>query len=83
MWEYSQNVKISKTPNEAVSIEVLDSDPQVACDMVNAMIELYNIKDDPEELNNLYEVEKEIGQELLNEIKVKLKEINAPYISTS
>jgi capsule polysaccharide export protein KpsE/RkpR len=44
MWEYSQNVKISKTPNEAVSIEVLDSDPQIACDMVNSMIDLYNRK---------------------------------------
>lgn len=44
MWEYSQNVKISKTPNEAVSIEVLDSDPQIACDMVNSMIDFYNMK---------------------------------------
>ena len=44
MWEYSQNVKISKTPNEAVSIEVLDSDPQIACNMVNSMIDLYNGK---------------------------------------
>ncbi len=44
LWEYSQNVKISKTPNEAVSIEVLDKDPQVACNMVESMIELYNNK---------------------------------------
>ena len=44
MWEYSQNVKISKTPNEAVSIEVLDKDPQVACDMVESMIGFYNKK---------------------------------------
>ncbi len=46
-------------------------------------IELYNVKDDPQELNNLYEVEKEIGQELLSELKAKLKEMNAPYLSTS
>lgn len=45
-------------------------------------IELYNIKDDPDELNNLYDTEKEIGQELLNEIKAKLEEVNAPYLST-
>jgi len=46
-------------------------------------IELYNIKDDPEELNNLYDAEKVIGQELLNELKAKLKEMNAPYLSPS
>ncbi len=46
-------------------------------------IELYNVKDDPQELNDLYEVEKEIGQGLLNELKAKLKEVNAPYLSAS
>ena len=46
-------------------------------------LELYNIKDDPEELNNLYDIEKEIGQELLEELKAKLKEMNAPYLSAS
>ncbi|MCB0821194.1 MAG: hypothetical protein KDC09_00755 [Bacteroidales bacterium] len=44
MWEYSQNVKIAKTPNEAVEIEVLDANPQIASDMVNAIIEFYNNK---------------------------------------
>ena len=46
-------------------------------------IELYNIKDDPEELNDLYETEKGIGQELLHELKAKLEEMNAPYLSAS
>lgn len=46
-------------------------------------IELYNLKDDPEELNNLYEMEKEIAQELLDELKSKLKEVNMPYLSAS
>lgn len=46
-------------------------------------IELYNIKDDPEELNDLYKTEKEIGPELLNELKAKLEEMNAPYLSAS
>ena len=45
-------------------------------------IELYNIKDDPEELVNLYDIEKKIGQELLAEIKTKLEEVNAPYLTT-
>jgi uncharacterized protein involved in exopolysaccharide biosynthesis len=43
-WEYSQRVKISKTPYEAVEIEVWDPDAQMACNMVNAMMEFYNTK---------------------------------------
>ncbi len=44
VYEYSKNVSISKTPYEGVNIEVMDKDPQVACDMVNAMIGFYNDK---------------------------------------
>jgi len=51
MWEYSQNVHISKTPYEGVLIEVLDKDPQIACDMVNSMIDFYNIK-----VRNMHEI---------------------------
>lgn len=43
-YEYSQNVSINKTPYEGVMIEVFDKDAKTACDMVNAMIEFYNIK---------------------------------------
>lgn len=41
---YSKNVMISKTPFESIKIEVMDADPQVACDMVNTIIELYDQK---------------------------------------
>jgi len=43
-YEYGQNVSISKTPYESVEITVFDKDPQIACDIVNAIIEFYNIK---------------------------------------
>lgn len=43
-WMYSRNVKISKTPYEAVQIEVFDIDPYIACDMVNAIIKYYDRK---------------------------------------
>jgi choline-sulfatase len=46
-------------------------------------VELYNIKDDPEELNDLFDTEKEIGLDLINELKAKLEEVNLPYLSTS
>jgi uncharacterized protein involved in exopolysaccharide biosynthesis len=44
LWIYSQRVKVSKTPYEAVQIEVWDPDPQTACDLVNALMEFYNQK---------------------------------------
>lgn len=46
-------------------------------------VELYNIKDDPEELNDLFDTEKETGLKLLTELKAKLGEINSPYLSAS
>ena len=42
LWE--QRVKIGKTPNEAVEIEVLDPDPQIACDIASAIVDYYNMK---------------------------------------
>jgi uncharacterized protein involved in exopolysaccharide biosynthesis len=44
LWEFSKNVKISKTPYDAVTIEVWDKDPKVACDMVNEIMNQYNFK---------------------------------------
>ncbi|MCX6286311.1 MAG: hypothetical protein NTY96_04295 [Bacteroidetes bacterium] len=44
VWFWEQRVRIGKTPNEAVEIEVLDPDPQIACDMASAIIDYYNIK---------------------------------------
>lgn len=46
-------------------------------------VELYNLKDDPEELKDLNNSKKEIGQELLNKLKAKLKEVDEPYLPTS
>jgi len=44
LMEYSKNVKISKTPYDAVTIEVWDKEPKVACDMVNEIMNQYNFK---------------------------------------
>jgi len=44
LYYYGQRVKITKTPYEAVNIEVWDPDPRMACDMVNAILDYYNIK---------------------------------------
>ncbi len=42
--EYRNKVTITKTPYDAVSIKVMDKDPQYACDMVNDIIRLYDQK---------------------------------------
>jgi len=42
LWD--QRVKIGKTPNEAVEIEVYDPDPRVASDIATAIIDFYNDK---------------------------------------
>jgi uncharacterized protein involved in exopolysaccharide biosynthesis len=44
LYEYHQNVSISKTPFESVLIEVHDKDPVVARDMVNSILDFYNKK---------------------------------------
>lgn len=44
VWYWEQRVTVSKTPYEAVEIEVLDPDPKIACDMTTAIVDFYNIK---------------------------------------
>ena len=43
-------------------------------------IELYDLKDDPEELNDLSVSKRETAAELLNELKQKLAEMDEPYL---
>ncbi|MCX6233996.1 MAG: Wzz/FepE/Etk N-terminal domain-containing protein [Bacteroidetes bacterium] len=44
MYKYGKNVKINKTMYESVEIEVMDSDPRMAYDIVNAILDFYNLK---------------------------------------
>ena len=44
MGEYHDRISISKTPYDAVKIKVLDKDPQLACDIANEIIRLYDVK---------------------------------------
>ena len=44
MGEYHDRVSISKTPYDAVKIKVLDKDPQMACNIANEIIRLYDVK---------------------------------------
>jgi arylsulfatase A-like enzyme len=46
----------------------------------NERLELYDVRNDPEELNDLATSKKEITSELLREIKSKLSDVNQPYL---
>jgi len=41
---FDENVTVAKTKYESVKIEIYDTDPQTACDMVNSLIDFYNQK---------------------------------------
>jgi arylsulfatase A-like enzyme len=43
-------------------------------------VELYDIGADPEELNDLYASQKKLGDQLLDELKAKLVEVNKLYL---
>ncbi len=54
--EYRDNVKIEKTPYEAVKIEVMDRNPDTAALMTNAILNFYNKKVDYLHKSKYYEV---------------------------
>jgi arylsulfatase A-like enzyme len=43
-------------------------------------VELYDLQNDPDELQDLYGEQTAMGRELLDVLKTKLREVNAPYI---
>jgi len=53
---YKGNVRIKKTEFESVNIEVLDEDPVIACNMVNSIIDFYNMKVKDIHKSKYYEV---------------------------
>jgi len=85
LWEYAQNVSISKTPYEGVSIEVMDKDPQMACDMVNTMIDLYNLKvrtlheEKFSEVVQMYERSLVKKKAHIDSLKLRLQELGVEY----
>jgi len=63
---YDENVTVSNTRYESVKIVVHDTNPQIACDMVNSIIDFYNKK--------VRKIHKEKYQEALNVEESKLTE---------
>jgi capsule polysaccharide export protein KpsE/RkpR len=84
-WEFSQSVKISKTPYDGVIIEAWDRDPHMACDIVNGLIEFYNKKvrslheDKFLEVVKLYERGLAKKREYLDSLVLRLQELGLKY----
>ena len=85
LWEFNKNVKISKTPYDAVVIEVWDKDPNVACDMVNEMMNQYNYKlrglhkEKFVEVVNNYRTVTNYKRQELDSLQTRSKELGTEY----
>ena len=85
MYEYNQNVSISKTTYESVQIEVLDKDPDTAAMMVNAIIDYYNKKvgnlhkSKYYEVIEMYEFQLEMKRNTLDSLKNLMIELGTEH----
>lgn len=85
MAEYNSNIKISKTPYEAVSIVVSDTDPVVACDIAKSILNFYDMK--VQQLHKgknlevvlMYEKQLRDKQRGIDSLKLRMKDLSATY----
>lgn len=83
--EYREKVSISRTPYDAVTVVVKDTDPQMACDMVNEIIRLYDSKikslhkSKSLEVLNMFESILELKQKEIDSIQNRMVEIGEDY----
>lgn len=83
--EYRDNVRISRTPYDAVLIKVLDKDPEIACAMVNEIIRLYDYKVGTMhkikryETVQMYKRQLEEKQLFIDSLKTRMAEISTNY----
>jgi hypothetical protein len=82
---YNENVSIKKTEYEAVKIEVLDKDAQVACDMINEMVNAFNAytlklnKQKSKELVDIFGEQLSRKELQIDSINVALKELAVKF----
>ena len=85
LYEYSQHVSINKTPYESVEIEVLDKDPMIAMEVVNAIIDFYNKKvrrvhiDKWVEVVNLYNDQLIMKKDYIDSLRTIMKSLGMNY----
>lgn len=83
--DYRDNVRISRTPYDAVLIKVLDKDPEMAYNMVNEIIRLYDNKVRTlhkikrAETVQMYKRQLDEKQEFIDSLKQRMAEISTNY----
>ena len=83
--EYRDNIRISRTPYDAVLIKVLDKDPQMACDMVKDIIRLYDEKVGTMhkikrlETVNMFKRQLDEKQHYIDSLKDRMAELSSEY----
>lgn len=84
-WEYSKKVQVSKTPFEAVEIEVWDPDPVMACNIVNSLLDFYNgkikrmHKQKFDEVVSNYRFITDLKKKELDSLSIRAKELGVNY----
>jgi len=82
---YSENISIRKTEYEAVKIEVTDHYPEVACNMINEMVNAFNAytlnlnQSKSRELVNIYGDQMKTKHEQIDSINSSLKELAVKF----
>lgn len=82
---YDENVQIEKTPNDAINITVCDEDPQIAADIANSIIEIYDemvLKLNSQKSEELYEIYLQSAQEkekAIDSLSNVLKKMSSEY----
>jgi capsule polysaccharide export protein KpsE/RkpR len=83
--KFESNVDVRKTEYESVIIEILDTDPQIACDMVKEMVNLFNKKarrlqkEKSEEVLKINQDQLEQKRVELDTLKKKLDQLRKDY----
>ena len=82
---YNENVSIKKTEYEAVKIEVMDQEPEVASDMIKEMINAFNAytlklnKEKSKELVTIFDNQMKKTQEQIDSMNTALKELAVKF----
>lgn len=83
--EYKDNVRISRTPYDAVLIKVMDKDPEIACAIANEIIRLYDYKVGKLhkvkrlEVVNMYKYQLEQKQLFIDSLARRMAEMSEEY----
>ncbi len=83
--EYDENVSIKKTEFESVKVEVYDTDPGRACDMVNEVLHLLNLKQRSLQRSKSAEVVKILKMQMdnakteMDSMEIVMKELRVKY----